>query len=157
MKIVSVLLAFGMLCSTICEADLALDQSSTTKTVELNNETPLFVPESGPIAVQESSDKADTPGEGIDHGAGGWVGVVPDIGSGGWGGDVAGGGSGGSGEGIDHGSGGWTGVVADGGSGGWTGDIAGGGSGGSGEGLGVVADGGTGGWTGDIADGGTGK
>ena len=121
MKIVSVLLAFGMLCSTICEADLALDQSSTTKTVELNNETPLFVPESGPIAVQESSDKADTPGEGIDHGAGGWVGIVADGGSGGWTGDIAGGGSGGSGEGL--------GVVADGGTGGWTGDIADGGTG----------------------------
>jgi PT repeat len=54
MKIVSILLGLGLLSTTICEADLALDQSSTTKTVELNNETAPFVPASGPIAVQEA-------------------------------------------------------------------------------------------------------
>jgi hypothetical protein len=138
MKTVSILLALGLLCSTVRGADLALDQTSTIKTAESNNVTPPFVPVSEPIAVQESSEKADEGTEGPVKGGPG----DGKIGSGGWGGDKA-----------DGGSGGWTGDVAKGGTGGWTGDVAKGGTGGW---TGDVAKGGSGGWTGDVANGGSG-
>jgi hypothetical protein len=163
MKTVSILLAFGLLCSTVCGADLTLDQTSTTKSAQLNNVTPPFVPASEPIAVQASWDKDEgtekpVKGEPGDSkiGSGGLGGNVADGGTGGWTGDVAKGGSGDS----KIGSGGLGGNIADGGTGGWTGDVAKGGSGdskiGSGGLGGNIADGGSGGWTGDVAKGGSG-